>query len=275
MPYITSAQNNETPVKIYYEETGTGKSVVFIHGWPLNGAMWEYQMTELSQHGLRCITYDRRGFGKSDWPAAGYDYNTLAFDLKSLLDQLNLTDVTLVAFSMAGGEVAKYFSLHGGERVAKVVLISCVTPYMLKTPDNPDGVPSEVFDKMTAGILQDRPAFMEGFNKDFFGVTLINHPVSSAFLINSLTQVMHSSAIATIACAKAFATTDFRADVPKINVPVLIIHGDADKIVPIDATGDETSEILKDAKYIVYEGAPHGLWYTDKEKLNTDLLDFI
>ncbi len=275
MPFITAAQNSETPVKIYYESVGSGKNVVFIHGWPLNGAMWEYQLTTLPQHGLRCITYDRRGFGKSDWPASGYDYSTLAGDLKSLLDELNLTNVTLVAFSMAGGEVAKYFSLFGGERVSKVVLVSCVTPYMLKTEDNPDGVPMEVFDKMSAGILQDRPAFMESFNKDFFGVSLINHPVSNAFLANSLTQVLQSSPIATLQCAKAFATTDFRADMPKINVPVLIIHGDADKTVPINATGEETAEILKDAKYIIYEGAPHGLWYTHREKLNMDLLDFI
>lgn len=275
MPFIKSAQNNSAPVNIYYEELGTGKNVVFIHGWPLNGAMWEYQMTKLPQHGLRCITYDRRGFGKSDWPATGYDYNTLAGDLKSLLDELDLKDVTLVAFSMAGGEVAKYFSIYGGERVAKVVLISCVTPYMLKTEDNPDGVPAEVFDKMTAGMLQDRPAFMESFNKDFFGVSLINHPVSNAFLSNSLTQVMNASPIATLQCAKAFSTTDFRGDVPKINVPTLIIHGDADKTVPINATGEETAEILTDAKYYVYEGAPHGLWYTEREKLNTDLIDFI
>ena len=275
MPFVTSAQNNSSPVKIYYEELGIGKNVVFIHGWPLNGAMWEYQMTQLPQHGLRCIAYDRRGFGKSDWPASGYDYDTLAGDLKSLLEELDLNDVTLVAFSMAGGEVAKYFSLHEGKRVTKVVLISCVTPYMLKTEDNPDGVPAEIFDKMAAGITQDRPAFMESFNKDFFGVSLINHPVSNAFLANSLTQTLNSSPIATLQCARSFSTTDFRADVPKINVPTLIIHGDADKTVPIQATGDETSEILTDAKYFVYEGAPHGLWYTERNKLNMDIIDFI
>ena len=275
MPFIKSAQNDKKPINIYYEEIGQGKNVVFIHGWPLNGGMWEYQMTSLPQQGMRCITYDRRGFGKSDWPQDGYDYHTLAGDLKALLDELDVNDVTLVAFSMGGGEVAKYFSAYGGARVSKVVLISCVVPYMLQTGDNPSGVPQEMFDKMAEGMLEDRPKFMEGFAKDFFGVTLMNHPVSDAFLANNLTQVMKSSPIATLQCAKSFSSTDFRQDVPKINVPVLIIHGDEDKTVPIDATGAETAKLIPGAKYIVYEGAPHGLWYTEKSRLNMDLTDFI
>lgn len=275
MPFITSTQNNAAPVNIYYEDKGFGKNVVFIHGWPLSGAMWEYQMTQLPQEGLRCITYDRRGFGKSDWPADGYDYNTLAGDLKALLDALDLQNVTLVAFSMAGGEVVKYFSAYGSERISKVVLISCVVPYMLQTGDNPNGVPQETFDQMTEGMLNDRPKFMEGFNKDFFGVSLLNHPVSDAFLANSLTQVMNASPIATLQCAKAFSSTDFRKDMQLINVPTLIIHGDADKTVPIEATGAESAKVITGAKYIVYEGAPHGLWYTEKNKLNMDLIDFI
>ncbi|MBC7587987.1 MAG: alpha/beta hydrolase, partial [Chitinophagaceae bacterium] len=182
MPFIQSAQHNVQPVNLYYEEVGQGKPLVFIHGWPLNGAMWEYQITQLPQQGMRCITYDRRGFGKSDKDAKAYDYNTLAGDLKSLLDELNLQDVTLVGFSMGGGEIAKYFSLYGGARVSKVVLVSAVVPYMLKTDSNPDGVPQEEFDKMAKGMIEDRPAFMESFNKDFFGVSLTHHPVSSAFL---------------------------------------------------------------------------------------------
>ncbi len=275
MPFIKSAQNNKEPINIYYEEIGHGKNVVFIHGWPLNGSMWEYQMTSLPQQGMRCITYDRRGFGKSDWPQDGYDYHTLAGDLKALLDELNIEDVTLVAFSMGGGEVAKYFSVYGGARVKKVVLISCVVPFMLQTGDNPNGVPQEMFFKMTESMLDERPKFMEGFAKDFFGVTLMNHPVSDAFLANNLTQVMKSSPIATLQCAKSFSSTDFRQDVPKINVPTLIIHGDEDKIVPIDATGAETAKLIPGAKYIVYEGAPHGLWYTEKNRLNMDLTDFI
>lgn len=275
MPFIQSAQHNVQPVNLYYEEVGQGKPVVFIHGWPLNGAMWEYQITQLPQQGMRCITYDRRGFGRSDKDAKAYDYNTLAGDLKSLLDELNLQDVTLVGFSMGGGEIAKYFSLYGGAKVSKVVLISAVVPYMLETETNPDGVPQEEFDKMAKGMIDDRPAFMESFGKDFFGVSFTNHPVSSAFLANNLIEVMKASPIATLECAKAFSSTDFRQDVIKINVPTLIIHGDADKIVPIKPTSEESAKLIDGAKYLVYEGAPHGLWYTNKEQLNQDLIDFI
>jgi pimeloyl-ACP methyl ester carboxylesterase len=275
MPFITSNQNGLEPVNIYYEDLGGGKPVVFIHGWPLSGSMWEYQVTELSKKGLRCIIYDRRGFGKSDRAFGPYDYDTLAGDLKALLDELDLEDVTLVGFSMGGGEIAKYFSLHAGARVSKAVLVSAVVPYMLKTDSNPNGVPQDIFDEMTQGMLNDRPKFMEGFNKDFFGVSLINHPVSEPFLANSLVQVMDASYIATLECAKSFSSTDFRQDVPKINVPTLIIHGDADKTVPIDATGAESAKAIPGAKYIVYEGAPHGLWFTNKEQLNKDLADFI
>ena len=275
MPFINSTENNSEPVKIYYEDSGTGKPVIFIHGWPLSGAMWEYQITQLPQQGLRCITYDRRGFGYSDRPFTGYDYNTLAGDLKALLDELDLNDITLVGFSMGAGEIAKYFSLYGGKRVAKVVLVSGVTPYMLKTEDNPEGVPQEIFDGMTKGMIEDRPDFMEGFNKDFFGVSLVNHPVSAAFLANSLTKCMDANVMATLECAKSFSSTDFRQDVVKINVPTLIIHGDADKTVPIKPTGEQSARLIPNARYVVYEGAPHGLWYTHKERLNQDLIDFI
>ncbi|MBK9484145.1 MAG: alpha/beta hydrolase [Chitinophagaceae bacterium] len=275
MPFIKSVQNNEAPVSIYYEDSGTGLPVVFIHGWPLNGSMWEYQVTQLPQQGLRCITYDRRGFGKSDRPFGCYGYNTLAGDLKALLDELDLHEVTLVGFSMGGGEIAKYFSLYGGERVAKGVLISAVVPYMLQTEDNPDGVPQEAFDKMLKEMTDDRPGFLEEFNKDFYGVELLNQPVTSAYLANALTQALNASPIATIECAKSFSSTDFRDDIPKINVPTLIIHGDKDKTVPIKATAEQAVENIKGAVLKVYEGAPHGLWFTEKDKLNQDLIDFI
>lgn len=275
MPFIKSAQPGSEPVNIFYEEFGTGKPVVFIHGWPLSSLMWEYQITQLPKHGLRCITYDRRGFGKSDRPFMGYDYNTLAGDLKALLDEIGLDGVTLVGFSMGGGEIAKYFSLYGGAHVAKVVLISAVVPYMLKTSDNPDGVPQEEFDKMAAGMMEDRPAFMEKFNKDFFGYSMVDHTVSNAFLANGLTKVMDASPIATLACAQSFTSTDFRQDVVKINVPTLIIHGDNDKIVPFKPTGEESVKLISGSRLLAYEGAPHGLWYTAKEKLNQDLIDFI
>jgi pimeloyl-ACP methyl ester carboxylesterase len=275
MPFVKSVQNNEAPVSIYYEDSGTGIPVVFIHGWPLSGSMWEYQVTQLPQQGLRCITYDRRGFGKSDRPFGCYGYNTLAGDLKAVLDELDLHEVTLVGFSMGGGEIAKYFSLYGGQRVAKVVLISAVVPYMLQAEDNPDGVPQEAFDKMLKEITDDRPSFLEAFNKDFYGVELLNQPVTSAYLANALTQGLNASPIATIECAKSFSSTDFRDDVPKINVPTLIIHGDKDKTVPIKATAEQAVENIQGAVLKVYEGAPHGLWFTEKDKLNQDLIDFI
>ena len=275
MPFAKSNQPGSEPINLYYEDLGKGKTIVFIHGWPLSGSMWEYQVTELTKKGYRCITYDRRGFGKSDRPFKQYDYNTLASDLNSLMNELNLEDVALVGFSMGGGEIAKYFSLYGGKRVSKVVLVSAVVPYMLKTRDNPDGVPEKQFETMTEGMLKDRPAFMEDFGKLFFGVSLIHHPVSDAFLANYLTKVMDASPIATLECAKSFSSTDFRSDVVKINVPTLIIHGDEDKTVPIEPTGNQSVKLIKGAKLIIYEGAPHGLWYTDKERLNKDLIDFI
>jgi len=275
MPFINSAQHNNEPVKIYYEEYGQGKNVVFIHGWPLSGSMWEYQLTQLPRQGMRCIAYDRRGFGRSDRPAAGYDYDTLAGDLKALLDELDLDNVTLVGFSMGGGEIAKYFSLYGGKRVSKVVLVSSVLPYMLQTDTNPEGVPQEIFDGMAKGMIDDRPTFFEAFNKDFFGVSLVKHPVTDAFLTHSLVQCMDANIMATLGCAKAFSSTDFRQDVPTIHVPTLVIHGDDDKTVPVKATGQEAARLINGAKLIVYEGAPHGLWFTEKDRLNQDLIDFI
>ncbi len=275
MPFIKSIQIDNEPVQIYYEDLGKGKPVIFIHGWPLSGSMWEYQITQLIQHGIRCITYDRRGFGKSDYPMNGYDYNTLAGDLKELIDELELTEVTLVGFSMGGGEIAKYFSLYDGAGVSQVVLISSVVPYMLQTDDNPDGVPQEVFDTMAKAITADRPTFLEGFTKDFYSVSITNIPVTDAYLNNSLNKAMTSSPIATLACAKAFSSTDFREDVKTINVPTLIIHGDADKTVPIKPTSDQTAQMIIGCIYKVYAGAPHGLWFTHKEKLNQDLIDFI
>jgi non-heme chloroperoxidase len=262
-------------VQLFYEDLGTGKPVVFIHGWPLNHEMWEYQLAELPKHGLRCIAYDRRGFGKSDRPWADYDYDTLADDLKAVLEQLDLRDVTLVGFSMGGGEIARYIGKYGTQRVAKVVLMSAVTPFMLKTDDNTEGVPKENFDEMVEKITKDRPAFMSTFGKQFYGSTLLSHPVSQQFLDWNQSHCMMSSAKATVDCVRSFSETDFRNDLEKINVPTLIIHGDADKTVPIEVSGDKTAALLPHAKYTIYEGAPHGLFITEKDKLNADLLEFI
>jgi non-heme chloroperoxidase len=275
MPYVKSTQNNATPVEIYYEDTGKGKPVIFIHGWPLDQQMWEYQLIELADKGLRCITYDRRGFGKSGRPWEGYDYNTMAGDLKALLEELDLNDVTLVGFSMGGGEIARYFGLYGGERVSKVVLVSSVVPYMLKTNDNPDGVPQEMFDQFVQKLKDDRPGFLDQFGKIFYGVNIIKHPVSSEFLHWSWRITTSGSPKATLDCLYAFSQTDFRRDASAINVPTLIIHGDSDKTVPIDTSARQAVRLIPNAKLIEYEGAPHGLFYTEKERLNKDLLQFI
>lgn len=262
-------------VKLFYEDLGTGKPVVFIHGWPLNHEMWEYQLAELPKHNLRCIAYDRRGFGKSDRPWANYDYNTLADDLKALLEQLDLKEVTLVGFSMGGGEIARYIGKYGTERIAKVALVSSVTPFMLKTVDNTEGVPKETFDGMVEKITTDRPAFLADFGKHFYGVNMLSHPVSQELLDWNQMLCLMSSAKATVDCVRSFSETDFRKDLTKMDVPTLIIHGDADQTVPITVSGNKTAALLPNAKYIVYQDAPHGLFITEKEQLNADLIDFI
>ncbi len=270
MPYLTSHAGNK-PVNIYYEDLGKGKPLVLIHGWPLSSSMWEYQVPSLVERGHRVILYDRRGFGKSDFPSDGYDYNTLAGDLKAVMDHLDLQDVTLAGFSMGGGEIAKYFSLHVGARVSRVALISAVVPYMLKTDSNPEGVDAEVFAEMEKNLRSDRPTFLHDFTKMFYSDGLLTHPISDIYLHVAVNKAMEASPIATIQCAKSFATTDFRKDVPAISVPTLIIHGDNDKTVPIKATGEESAKLIKSSTLLVYEGAPHGLWFTDKEKLTDDL----
>ncbi len=262
-------------VNLFYEDLGRGKPVVFIHGWPLNHAMWEYQLSELPLHNFRCIAYDRRGFGKSDYPWENYDYDTLADDLKALLDHLHLTDVTLVGFSMGGGEIARYIGKYGIDKISKVVLISAVTPFMLKTNGNPEGVDKEVFDEMIESIEKDRPKFLENFGKQFYGVSLFNEVISDPMLAWNQALCLMSSHKATTECVLSFSQTDFRDDLLKITVPTLIIHGDADKIVPIEVSGNRTAKMISHAKYIVYEDAPHGLFITEKDKLNSDLIDFI
>ena len=271
MSYIQSAPG----VQLFYQDWGTGRPVVFIHGWPLSHEMFEYQMTELPRHGLRCVAYDRRGFGKSSKPWESYDYDTLADDLKAVLDELDLNEVTLVGFSMGGGEVVRYFSRHGGARVAKVVLLGSVAPYLLQTADNPDGVPREVFDQMVGKIREDRAEFLSGFSKAFFGVSLISRPVTQATLDWCQTLAMLGSPKATEDCARSFSETDFRAEMSKVNVPALIIHGDADQTVPIKPTSEQAAKMIPNARYLVYKGAPHGFYQTEKDQLNRDLLSFI
>jgi non-heme chloroperoxidase len=276
MPYIKTSDNRYSePVSLFYEDYGQGQPVVFIHGWPLDHQMWEYQLTDLPSQGLRCIAYDRRGFGKSSKPYDGYNYDTFADDLKAVLDELDLQNVTLVGFSMGAGEVARYMSRYNGARVAKVVLASGVTPFLVKTDDNPDGVDRSTFDDMVDKLKTDRADFLQTFGKQFYGVGLLSKPVSQAMLDGDFMRAYLASPKATIDCARAFSETDFRADVQSINVPALIIHGDSDKTVPIESSGEQTANLMMNATYKIYDGAPHGLFYTDRDRFNQDILDFV
>jgi non-heme chloroperoxidase len=276
MAFIQTKSSSENiSVNIFYQQYGTGNPVIFIHGWPLNSDMWEYQFTELPNHNMRCIAYDRRGFGKSDRTWVGYDYDTLADDLNELISQLQLTDVTLVGFSMGGGEVARYIGKYGSDKISKIVFISSVTPFRLKTNDNPEGTEKSTFDATIEKLKADRPAFLAEFGKKFYGVSASNEAVSNAVLDWNQMLCLNSSPKATMDCVRSFSETDFRADLEKIKVPVLIIHGDNDTVVPIELSGDKTAKIIAHASYIIYPNAPHGLFITDKEKLNTDLINFI
>lgn len=234
----------DQPVQLAYQDWGSGKPVVLIHGWPVSHEMWEYQSLELAKNGFRTIAYTRRGFGDSSKPWSGYDYDTLADDLKAVLDGLNLDEVTLVGFSMGGGEIARYMRRYGGARVAKVVFVSAVTPFLLKTSDNPTGVDQSVFDEMIAGIGKDRADFIESFGKKFYGAGVLSSPVSDAVLHQAWALAMKGSLRATLECARSFSGTDFRADLAAVKAPSLIIHGDADQTVPIAASGEQTAKLL-------------------------------
>ncbi|MBF9144464.1 alpha/beta fold hydrolase [Hymenobacter properus] len=275
MSYIKAGQDaNGEDIKLHYTDQGQGAVVVLIHGWPQSHEAWTYQLGELPKHGLRVVAYTRRGFGNSSKPFEGYDYDTLADDLKAVLDTLNLQNVTLVGFSMGGGEVARYMSRHGGARVAKVAFVSSVTPYLLKTDDNPDGVDKSTFDDIQENIAKDRFGFLQTFGKQFYGDGPLSNPVSQAVLDWSFGMAALGSHQATVACGHAFAETDFRQDLAGIKVPALVIHGADDKTVPIKNSADRMSQHLPHATYITYDGAPHGLFITEKDKLNQDLIAF-
>lgn len=272
MPYLKT--KSENAINLFYQDQGKGKPVLFIHGWPSSHAMWEYQLGELPKK-IRCIAYDRRGFGQSDKPWNGYDYDTLADDLHAVIETLNLSDVTLVGFSMGGGEVVRYFKKYGAAKVNRIVLVAAVTPFMLQTADNEDGVPQKIFDEMIQGVRDDRPKYLTNFGKLFFGVSLLSQPVSDEILQWAHALTLPATQQATIECIHSFSGTDFRTDCSSITVPTLIIHGDDDKIVPIDLSARKAVKLIKNAQLKVYEGAPHGLFVTEKNKLNEDLLQFI
>ncbi|MBM2824668.1 MAG: chloroperoxidase/bromoperoxidase, non-heme-type [Dehalococcoidales bacterium] len=275
MNYINVGKENSGNIDIYYEDHGTGKLVVLIHGWPLSGASWEKQVPVLLDAGYRVISYDRRGFGNSSKPTSGYDYDTFAEDLNKLMVKLDLHNAMLVGFSMGGGEVARYLGKYGSERVSKVVFMAAITPFLLKTPDNPEGVDGSVFDGMKKAITADRLAFLSSFLKNFYNVDILRgKKVSDEVVRLSWNIGAGASPTGTLDCVSAWLT-DFRKDLKRIDVPVLVMHGDADRILPLAATGKRTPEFVKGSRLVVIEGAPHGLNWTHAEEVNRELLTFL
>jgi non-heme chloroperoxidase len=271
MNYVTTADNT----RLYYKDWGSGKPVILLHGWPLSADSWDEQAMAIAAAGYRAIAYDRRGFGRSSQPWSGYDYDTLADDLASVIEQTGAKDATLVGFSMGGGEVARYMSRHAGKSVSKAALVASVVPFMLKTDDHPDGVDQSVFDEMTQGMKEDRAEFFHGFFKDFFGVSVLSRSVSEQTLDWAWNIAMQASVKATLECAKSFATTDFRPDLASFKVPTLIIHGTDDKTVPIDGSARAAARGIVNSTLIEYDNAPHGLQVTNKDQLSKDLIAFV
>lgn len=274
MPYIKVGKEKE--VDLYFKDWGSGQPIIFSHGWPLTADSWEAQMFFLATKGFRCIAHDRRGHGRSSQPWDGNEMNTYADDLATLIDKLDLKDAVLIGFSTGGGEVARYIGRHGTKRVAKAILVSAVPPLMLKTPDNPIGLPIDVFDGIRAGSVADRSQLYKDLaSGPFFGFNRPGAKASQGLIDSFWMQGMMGGHKNTYDCIKAFSETDFTEDLKKFDVPTLVIHGDDDQIVPIDAAGRSSAKIVKDAKLIVYPGAPHGITDTHKDKLNADLLEFI
>lgn len=261
---------------LYVKDWGTGNPVILIHGWPLSSDSWDPIADALANAGHRVIAYDRRGFGRSEQTWNGYDYDRLTDDLADVMEAMGAKDnVTLVGFSMGGGEVARYMSLYQGAGVTRAVLIASVVPYMLQTDDNPEGVPQETFDQMTQDMMADRPSFMRSFLHDFFGVGWLSKPVSYATLDWAWRMAMQAGLRPTLKAAEAFATTDFRGDLPAFKVPTLIIHGTTDNTVPIGATARAAAAMIEDVTLLEYPGSPHGLLETDRDQIVGDLLAFL
>jgi non-heme chloroperoxidase len=275
MPKVTVGEQNGQPVEIYFEDHGEGRPVVLIHGYPLNGHSWEKQERVLLEAGYRVITYDRRGFGQSSRPTVGYDYDTFAADLNTLLDHLGLDDVVLVGFSMGTGEVTRYLGTYGSARVGKAVLMGAIPPFLLKTDDNPEGVDGSVFDGIKQAVLADRPAYFKDFLDNFYNVDVLGGSrISDQAWTNSFNVACAASAWAAHACVDTWLT-DFRADLPKIDVPVLLIHGDADRILPYDATAKRLPGLIQDLEFVTVEGGPHNIAWTHPDVVNPALLRFL
>ncbi|MDX7951845.1 alpha/beta hydrolase [Lichenihabitans sp. Uapishka_5] len=267
--------NAKDGTQIYYKDWGTGPAIFFSHGWPLSADMWEQQMLFFASNGFRVIAHDRRGFGRSSQPWSGYDYDTFADDIASVLEAAEVREVALVGFSMGGGDVARYVARSKGARVSKACLTSAVTPYFIKAGDNPDGTPPEVFDGIRAGLLNDRPQFLDDFNALFYGTN--KHPgVVSAGVLKQTLQIALTGGIkGTYDCVGAFSESDFRPDMAAFTMPTLIVHGDEDQVVPIKAAGEAAHRLIPHSEFKVYQGAPHALTTTHKDRYNADLLAFL
>jgi non-heme chloroperoxidase len=276
MALITVGTENSTDIELYYEDHGTGQPVVLIHGYPLDGASWEKQTAALLDAGYRVITYDRRGFGKSSKPAGGYDYGTFAADLNTLLSTLDLNNTVLVGFSMGTGEVARYLSTYGSARVARAAFLGSLEPFLLQTEDNPGGVPQSVFDGLTEAVTADRYAFFTEFFKNFYNSdTFLGTPRLSQEAVDASWNTAAGAGATASVAAQPTWLTDFRADIPRIDVPALIVHGTADNILPIDSTGRLFAKALPSADYVEIDGAPHGMLWTHAAEVNQALLAFL
>ncbi len=274
MNYINVGKENSGNIDIYYEDHGAGKPVVLIHGWPLSGASWEKQLPPLIEAGFRVITYDRRGFGRSSQPYTGYEYDTFAEDLNKLMMKLDLHNATLVGFSMGGGEVARYLGKFGTRRVEKAVYMAAIPPFLLKTADNPAGVDGSVFDGIKQAIKADRLAFLTQFFANFYNVdVLMGKRISEQVVLNSWNVGAGASPKGTLDCVQAWLT-DFRKDIQNVSLPTLIVHGDADRILPVDATARRMHEMIKGSKYAEIKEGPHGLNWTHAEEVNRELVAF-
>ena len=275
MPYVTVAKENSGNIDLYYEDHGSGKPVVLIHGYPLSGASWEKQTAALLTTGHRVITYDRRGFGKSSQPTSGYNYDTFAEDLGKLVTHLDLRDFSLVGFSMGGGEVVRYLGRYGSKGVSKAVIVSGVPPFLLKTTDNPEGVDGSVFEGIEKAIVADRYAFFTDFFKNFYNTDLLlGKRVSEEVVRASWNLAAGSSATASLACVPTWHE-DFRKDLARIDVPTLVLHGDADRILPIAASGARSGNLIKGARMVVIKGGPHCITWTHADEVNAELVNFL
>ena len=275
MPYVNVGKENSGDIELYYEDHGSGDAVVLIHGYPLSGASWEKQIPVLLAAGHRVITYDRRGFGKSSQPTSGYNYDTFAEDLHKLVTHLKLRTFALAGFSMGGGEVARYMGKYGSKSVAKAVFIGAVAPFLLKTQDNPEGVNGAVFDGIQKAIVADRYAFFTEFFKNFYNTDLLlGKRVSEQAVQASWNTAASASSTASLACVPTWHE-DFREDLKRIDVPTLVIHGDADRIVPIAASGLRTAKLVKGARLSVVKDGPHCITWTHADEVNRELVDFL